>query len=280
MKRKLYLPILFIMFFVLPQAARAQGIIYSISFVEQVGDPADPSSYMAGYGVMGMDYVTATFYNSLNAVSLYKDGQLVDLETSENYPYTAAITAAPLQANSVYTQFNDSGVRIIYIDPCSIFYDYAGLSSYAYSPYDETYQWGTYPSTCVTDEILYLGYTVDQEQATQAKQPCMDTCSPCKRDRRNRFIICATAGGACGIAAYAVFANAINNCENQAICNPASPMFNQQQCDNCKNSADNSFIASMAACGSAATACILTLPDCSTKQSCPTGPSGPPGPCN
>jgi hypothetical protein len=281
MKKALCLLILFFAFFTLNQTAHAQEFLYSIAHVEQFGNPSDPSSVMAGYSVTGMTYGMALWYNSIQVSTLVRDGAIVDQQVSENYPLTVNYTQAPLLAGSVYTQYTDTGAHVIDFFTCGVPWDAFGLSAYAYLPYDDSNQWPPFPSICIIEQFLYLGYTVEQAQGSQPTQTCVDTCSPCKRDRRNRFIVCATAGGSCGVAAYAVYANAVNNCENQAICNPASPMFNQQQCDNCKNSAENTFIAALTACGAAGTACILTLPDCSVgKQSCPNGPTGAPGPCN
>jgi hypothetical protein len=284
MKRTLCLLMLFFALFALPQIAFAQippQFVYSISHVQQFGDPADPNSVMAGYGVMGMTYHAAVFYNSLNVVSLYKDGQLVDQQPSENYPYTAAFSQAPLQAGSVYTQFNDSGVRLVVIQPCGIRYDWLGLINIAYSPFEGDTRWDPYPSICIVQQILYLGYTAAQQQATQANVKCQETCRPCKRDRRNKIIICAGAFTVCESAFFFAYQNALLACDNSPVCQIGNPAFNQQQCDNCKDMAENNFKSQAISCaGGSAAACFFALPDCSQKVSCPNGDMGDPAPCN
>jgi hypothetical protein len=280
MKRIVCLLILCFAFFASHQTARAQEFLYSIAYLDQFGNPADPNSVMAGYSVTGMTYGMALYYNSVQVSTLVRDGvEVVAQGVSENFPYTVNYTAASIVPGSVYTQFTDTGTRIIDFVPCGNPWDAYGLSFYAYLPYSETNQWPPFPSICVVSQLLYLGYTAAQQQATQPNPPCQDTCKSCKRDRRNRFILCATAGGACGVAAYTAYAAGINDCENQAICNPASPMFNQQQCDNCKENKDLIFISALTACGAAGTTCLLTtLPDCSVgKNRCDANGNPVPG---
>jgi hypothetical protein len=280
MKRAFYLFTLFFALLAFSQTARAQEFVYSVSHVEQFGDPSNPSSVMAGYSGTGMTYGIATWYNAIHVSTLERDGVIVDQQVWENFPSVFNATSAPLLAGSTYRQYTDTAVRIVFPYVCGVRYDAFGFSAYAYLSYGDGRQWPPFPAICVAVQIVFLGYTVAEQQASQPNQQCVDTCTPCKRDRRNRIIACSAVAGACETAAFVAYENAINNCNFQPFCNPANPAFNQAQCDNCRNAARNTLIAQTAACGGAATTCFLTLPDCSLKDSCPNGPNGQKGPCN
>jgi hypothetical protein len=280
MKRAFCLFMLFFAFLAFSQTARAQEYVYSVSHIEQFGDTSDPSSVMAGYSGTGMTYGIAQWYDAVNVSTLERDGMIIDQQASENFPSTFNFTSTQVVAGSVYDQYTDSILRIVFPYVCGVWYDAYGFSAYSYLPYDDSNQWPPFPAICVGVELIYLGYTVAEEQGNPPQPKCTETCRPCKRDKLNREIICGAAATACEIAAYSAYQNGLLNCSNQAFCNPSSPMFNQQQCDNCKAAARNTFVAATAACGSAATGCFLTVPDCSGKVSCPNGPNGDPAACN
>jgi hypothetical protein len=278
MKRLLCTLLLFFAFFTLTQTAHAQEFLYSIAHVEQFGNPPDPNAVMAGYSVTGMTYGLALWYNAIQVSTLYQDSTIVDQQVSENYPATVNYTQAALVPGSIYTQYTDTGTHVIDFTLCGNPFDAYGLSNYAYLPYEDDHQWNPFPSICIIEQFLYLGYTVEQTQASQPNQPCVETCEPCKRDRRNRILICAGAFTVCELGFYQAYRNQLLTCDNNDFCRTSSPTFDRQKCDNCKQMAENTFIAQASTCaGGAALACFLTLPDCSLKDKCVNGMKMP---CN
>jgi hypothetical protein len=264
----------FFALFAFSQTASAQEYVYGVSHVEQVGDPADPGSVMAGYSGTGMTYGLATWYNAVQVSTLERDGAIVGQQIYENFPSVFNVTAAPLLAGSVYRQYTDSILRIIYNNICGAgWYNAFGFSSGDNLPYGENNLWYPFPipPVCVANQLIYLGYTVAEEQASQPNQPCVDTCVPCKRDKRNKEIICGAGASECEAQAYLAYQSALSTCSDQGFCDPSSPTFNQQQCDTCRADARNAFIDATAACPVSSN-CFLSVPDCFGKVSCPNGP--------
>ena len=282
MKRTLCLLMLFFALFAINQTARAQDYVYSVSHVEQVGDPSDPGSVMAGYSGTGMTYGLAAWYDAVHVSTLERDGAIIDQQIYESFPSVFNETSAPLLAGSIYRQYTDSALLIIYNYVCGAgWYDAFGFSLGDNLPYGENIQWYPFPipPLCIANQLIYLGYTVAEEQASQPNQPCVDTCVPCKRDKRNKEIICGAGASECEAQAYLAYQSALSTCSNQGFCDPSSPTFDQQQCDTCRAAARNAFIDATAACP-VSTNCFLSVPDCFGKVSCPNGPNGAPAPCN
>ena len=268
MKRTLCILMLFFALFAFSQTARAQEFVYSVSHAQQFGDPSVPGSVMAGYSGTGMTYGIAAWYDAIHVSTLVRDGAIVDQQVWESYPSVFNETSAPLVAGSFYQQYTDSALRIVFPYVCGILYDAFGFSAYSYLPYEDDNQWPPFPAICVAVEIIYLGYTLAEETASEPSKPCINTCDPCLRDRRNRIIACSAIAGTCETGAFIAYENALSNCSFQPYCDPANPAFNQAQCDNCRTTARNTFIAVTAACGSAATGCYVTIPSCIEKHRC------------
>jgi hypothetical protein len=273
MKRATCIFMLFFAFLALGQTARAQEFVYSVSHVQQFGDSGDPSSVMAGYSGTGMTYGIAAWYNAIHLSTLERDGVIVDQQVWENYPSVFNITSAPVVADSVYDQFTDSILRIVFPYVCGVWYDAFGFSLYSYLPYEDDNQWPPFPAICYGVELISLGFTQDTQQAKKTGE-CINTCDPCLRDRLKREIACSAIAGTCETAAYLAYKNAIDNCNLQPYCDPANPAFNQAQCDTCRNNAERDLIGRTAVCGGAATGCFLTLPSCFDKHRC--NPDGTP----
>jgi hypothetical protein len=168
-------------------------------------------------------------------------------------------------AGSFYQQYTDSALRIVFPYICGILYDAFGFSAYSYLPYDDNNQWPPFPAICVAVEIIYLGYTL-AEEVTAEPPSCPDECAACKRDRRNREIACGTIATGCEVAAYLIYKNDVASCNLQPACDPANPAFDAAACNTCMNNAQNKLLAATAVCGTAATGCFLTLPNCVGKK--------------
>lgn len=260
------------------QTARAQEFVYGFTGIGQSGYQ-ETGGVMFGYSATGATYGIALWYNVIHLSTLQRDGVTVDQVIVEGYPEVANFTVATIQTGSVYQQFSDHILRIVSIYFCGIPFDAYGFSYWVYSGHGEVDTWPPFPSICIAYTLLYLGYTVAQAQA-QGQATCTDTCTPCQTDRQNRIITCTTVATACELAAFGAYNSAMGSCNNQAYCNPENPSYNAQQCAECKNTARENLFIATAACGGTAVGCFLTLPDCGTKNTCPSGPTGPPGPCN
>lgn len=258
--------------FAVSQTARAQEFVYSVSHVQQFGDPSDPSSVMAGYSGTGMTYGIAAWYDAVHVSDLVRDGVIVDEQIWEGYPSVFNVTSAPLLAGSVYDQYTYSILRIVFPYVCGVWYDAFGFSLYGYLPYEGGNQWPPFPAICLGVQLIYLGYTVAEEVASQPGQTCPDECGACKRDRRNRIIACGAIATGCEISAYLIYQNDVDNCNLQPNCDPANPAFNEAQCNTCMNNAQNKLIAATTICGTAGTSCFLTLPNCVGKKKADCSP--------
>ena len=94
----------------------------------------------------------------------------------------------------------------------------------------------------------------------------VDTCTPCQVERSSKRLICIGIASTCESAAAVVYNSAMTACENNNFCNPNSPQYNQQQCDNCKDTANQNFAIATGACTAALVICLeATLPDCTSK---------------
>jgi hypothetical protein len=81
----------------------------------------------------------------------------------------------------------------------------------------------------------------DSGQSGTGVQAAVDTCTPCQAERSNKRLQCIGISSTCEAAALVVYNNAMTSCENNNFCNPNSPQFNQEQCDNCKGTANQNI---------------------------------------
>jgi hypothetical protein len=92
---------------------------------------------------------------------------------------------------------------------------------------------------------------------------CVDTCTSCRASRQPKEVACLAALGTCEAAALVAYNNAMTACDNNNFCNPNHPQYNQQQCDNCRSTANENYAIATAACGGAFVGCrALITPDC------------------
>ncbi len=106
-------------------------------------------------------------------------------------------------------------------------------------------------------------------------QACVDTCTACRALRHPKEVVCALALTACEVKALTDYNSAMTACENNNFCNPQHANYNQQQCDNCKETANQNFAAHTALCGTLYVGCReLITPNCDEIQYKKPGPTG------
>ena len=94
------------------------------------------------------------------------------------------------------------------------------------------------------------------------QQVCTDTCTPCLTSRDNHELLCWGALATCEGAAFTLYNNAIQTCDNANYCKPNHPDFNQGQCDQCKSTALENYVAGQGLCATTFGVCWATRPNC------------------
>ncbi len=98
--------------------------------------------------------------------------------------------------------------------------------------------------------------------SSNSTQVCVDTCTPCLTSRNNQEILCWAALATCESGIFGAYNTAVQNCDNQNYCKTNHADFNQQQCDQCKETALQIYVAAQGACATVFGACWATRPDC------------------
>jgi hypothetical protein len=92
---------------------------------------------------------------------------------------------------------------------------------------------------------------------------CADTCTACRASREGKEIACAALSAVCELAAINKYNGDIQTCDNTNYCKPNHPDYDQQQCNQCKDTAQEILIGATAACAAGYIGCrALISPDC------------------
>ncbi len=109
----------------------------------------------------------------------------------------------------------------------------------------------------------YSGYAHTLGVPSGQVTTCVDTCTVCRASRLPKEIACAAASATCEANFLAQYNSEMTACENNNFCNPSHPQYNQQQCDNCKTTAEQNLALRTVGCTSAYIGCrALITPDC------------------
>lgn len=146
----------------------------------------------------------------------------------------------------------------------------------AYLPVDVD---GWYSAITIHITDCSIGGTSWQAGSSSGQtQVCIDTCTPCRALRGTQTTSCQLQLGACELLAVGAYAAAIQVCNNQNYCKPDHPDYNQEQCDDCKQTALIVFGAASGACGVNLGVCLNNRVDCENgtyKLNCTTGCTNP-----
>jgi hypothetical protein len=269
MKKALCITILFFAFFAVSQTARADEAVYGLSGIwfDNTNNTATVGSLTA------MTYGVALYYNTIHRMLTYQNNALVNDQTWYD-PAGGDLEIYYQFANNfsnVWDHYTVHGLEIYYSIPCGNynafgFIDFNGSLGGGFTI-------GGLPWSCVIPAIIGLGVSAVEAAQAQQQVKCMETCKPCQTTRRAAKNTCNAVGLGCAVGAANALNVAIGNCNNNAFCNPSSPQFNKDQCDNCKNTAIRSvFLVGVVGCGGAYLICRNGLPDCTGLTSCPGGP--------
>jgi hypothetical protein len=96
--------------------------------------------------------------------------------------------------------------------------------------------------------------------------PCPDTCTVCLIIRGEEIRRCIAELAAREALATGIYLLFLHECDSQGYCQEDSGVFNQEQCDECKNNALAAFIALTAASTFLFVECLRDVSDCSGAQ--------------
>jgi hypothetical protein len=124
----------------------------------------------------------------------------------------------------------------------------------------------SHDSFCPDSGVTYYGVASSSASITVSVSSCTDTCTPCRDLRQPKEIVCSGGLAVCEAQAFNTWNNAMTTCENNNFCNPNSPVYNPDQCENCKDTANTTYAVAIAGClaGWQYVCRPLITPDCDT----------------